>query len=173
MKPETKWKYAKEEQERKFLLVSNPIEHSYKKKKTIEDKYLHNSQLRIRKTTEAGRSEYKLTKKVLLTSDNSKGSDQSINHWVSTIYLSESEFRLLMGLEGDVLKKVRFYLELKDGRSVGIDEIKLGSTTIWIAEIEFDPETSKEVELPFEIEKEVTFDEKYYGSELAKLKLIR
>lgn len=160
-----KWKYAKEEQERKFLLSSNPIRNTYHKKKVIEDKYLVDTQLRLRRTMEDGIVEYKLTKKILLE----KGDDLSINHWVSTVYLSESEYRLLLKLEGYSLKKVRYYLELEDGRWVGIDEIKLDTGMIWIAEVEFDAEASKVITLPFEIEKEVTFDERYNGNEVAKI----
>ena len=102
MNESLKWKYAQEERERKFLLANNPIKDSFTKKRIIEDKYLHDSRLRLRKTISKDGVVYKLTKKILLE----EASGPSINHWISTIYLSETEYQLFLPLAGNSLKKL-------------------------------------------------------------------
>ena len=103
-------KYSRVEYERRFLVSlhadwRSAVE-SYSK--TFEDKYLRDSRLRLRILTDSdtGRRVIKLTKKF--------ESASAYFRTISRILLSQSEYELLDGLEGDRLKKVRYYQNYRD-----------------------------------------------------------
>lgn len=157
------WKYANRELERRFLLTRKPDQLDDQKCKEISDKYLNGTNLRLREISKDGSFQYKLTKK-LNTSSQEKNS-----HWVSTIYLSREEFDVLWQIAGKAYKKKRYYLESKSGHTIGIDEIRLEPSFIWIAEVEFrDTAEMERFQFPFDFAEEVTTDERYSGFELAK-----
>ncbi|HYY56759.1 MAG TPA: hypothetical protein VE842_05460 [Pyrinomonadaceae bacterium] len=98
-------KYTRVEYERRFLVAPHSdwrgVVESYSK--TFEDKYLRHARLRLRILTDSdtGRRIIKLTKKFESTSPYFQT--------ISRILLSQSEYELLDGLEGDRLRKVRHY----------------------------------------------------------------
>ena len=157
------WKYAQIERERRFLLKAPPPSLVLLPFKGITDKYLAETHVRVRKTHDGKSHTYKLTKKLPLPLD------EHMKQWVTTIYLSQSEYDVFMTLPGDLIKKKRFYAELPAGEMIGIDEIKMGKRVIWIAEVEFeDEEQMTTFTFPYEYEKEVTELKEYAGNELAK-----
>lgn len=98
-------KYPRTEYERRFLVSPRaPWRNSVEPySKTFEDNYLRNTRLRLRLLTDSdtGRRLIKLTKKV-----------ESASPYLTTIsriLLSPGEHELLGGLEGDRLRKVRYY----------------------------------------------------------------
>ena len=57
------WKYAQIEEERRFLLKEAPTFLSQLPWKSITDRYIHNSRIRLRKVEKGDQLQYKLTKK--------------------------------------------------------------------------------------------------------------
>lgn len=98
-------KYTRVEYERRFLVSPHADWKSAVEPylKTFEDKYLHGTRLRLRRLTDSdtGRRLLKLTKK--------PESASPYFHTISRILLSPEEYEILKGLEGDPLKKVRYY----------------------------------------------------------------
>ena len=156
------WKYAKPERERRFLLAEKPDGLELCRYKVIEDQYLENTRLRLRKTTMQGEIKYKLTKKVPLQTKEHR------EEWVSTIYLSESEYLGMSQLPGKSIRKKRFYFSLESGLMLGIDEIELKDQIIWIAELEFETAESMDFQLPFSEFKEITNEPSFSGKALAQ-----
>ena len=110
-------KYTRVEYERRFLVRSGSDWRPFAKpySKTFEDKYIRDGRLRLRKLTDSdtGRQQLKLTKKF--------ESASPYVHSLNRILLSKEEFDSLdRHLEGDQLKKVRYYHEYK-GRTFSID----------------------------------------------------
>jgi len=159
-----KWKYAKGELERRFLIKNRPDFLDALPYKQITDKYLKNANLRLRKVTNGAFTQYKLTKKLPTLSDG-----LSIQ-WVSTIYLSQGEYEIFLKLPGKIIEKRRYYYQPEVGEIIGIDEIQLGKDqrTIWIAEVEFNERQEPTYSLPLAYDREVTNDKDYIGSVLAK-----
>src|SRR5262245_41122057 len=98
-------KYTRVEYERRFLVTPRTdwkiAVESYSK--TFEDKYLRDARLRLRILTDSdtGRRVIKLNKKF--------ESSSPYFQTVGRILLSPREYELLEGLDGDRLKKVRYY----------------------------------------------------------------
>lgn len=158
-----KWKYAKGEFERRFLIKKRPAFLDTLPYKEITDKYLENTKLRLRKVLNGALTKYKLTKKLPTRADG-------LNiQWVSTIYLSLAEYETFLNLPGKTIKKRRYYYQPEVGEIIGIDEILLGKDqkTIWIAEVEFKEMLEPTYSLPIVYDKEITNDKDYLGSVLA------
>jgi CYTH domain-containing protein len=98
-------KYTRVEYERRFLVSPQANWRGFVEpySKTFEDKYLHNSRLRLRVLTDSdtGRRLIKLNKKF--------HSDSPYFQTVSRILLSPSEYAIFDGIEGDRLRKTRYY----------------------------------------------------------------
>jgi CYTH domain-containing protein len=98
-------KYTRVEYERRFLVSPRANWKSFIESysKTFEDKYIRHTRLRLRILTDSdtGRRVIKLTKKL--------ESPSAYFRTISRILLSPGEYELLNGLEGDCLKKVRYY----------------------------------------------------------------
>lgn len=98
-------KYTRVEYERRFLVSAHAdwrsAVESYSK--SFEDKYLRDARLRLRLLTDldTGRRLIKLTKKF--------ESPSPYFRTVSRILLSPREYELLEGLDGNRLKKIRYY----------------------------------------------------------------
>lgn len=158
-----RWKYARQEFERRFLISQRPENLDRVTYKDIEDKYLDGTRLRVRKVTHHQLVHYKLTK--MLDLDQS---DAPI-HWISTIYLSQAEFAIFWALPGAAYQKRRYYVDDQSGITIGVDEIKMRQGMIWMAEVEFDNgEDMNRYQFPMDCEKEVTGDASYSGYEMAK-----
>ncbi|HEX4966347.1 MAG TPA: hypothetical protein VF173_36400 [Thermoanaerobaculia bacterium] len=109
-------KYTRIEYERRFLV---PPQEDWRSavepySKTFEDKYLRHGRLRLRRLTDSdtGRQLLKLTKK--------SASDSPYFQTISRILLSPSEYEIFATLEGDRLKKIRYY-HIHRGRVFSID----------------------------------------------------
>ncbi len=159
-----KWKYAKGEFERRFLLKKRTVFLDTLPYKEITDKYLENTKLRLRKVVNEELTQYKLTKKLPVHS-------QGLNiQWVSTIYISQEEYDIFLKLPGEIIEKRRYYYQAETPEIIGIDEICLnqGQSTIWIAEVELEERQESAYTLPLAYDREITNDKDYIGSVLAK-----
>ncbi|MEO0468344.1 MAG: hypothetical protein AAF206_01890 [Bacteroidota bacterium] len=139
--PSKTWKYAKREQELRFLLPAPPDDLEQFPCKSIHDLYLNGSRMRLRKTISEHQTIFKLSKKIPLPEPNSQ--------WISTIYLSEAEYNLFSILPGDQLRKKRFSLKRDEGMDMGVDEIVIGTEKMWILEIEYDDANMDNLPPPF------------------------
>jgi CYTH domain-containing protein len=124
-------KYTRVEYERRFLVSPysdwRSVVESYSK--TFEDKYLRHARLRLRILTDSdtGRQIIKLTKKF-----------ESVSPYfqtISRILLSSSEYHILAGLEGDRLKKIRYYHNYH-GRVFSIDAFEGELDGLVLCEVE-------------------------------------
>lgn len=159
-----KWKYAQGELERRFLIRNHPEILDNLPSKTIIDRYLDNTALRVRKVIDGEDVQYKFTKKLPHHSNGIKV------QWVSTIYISREEYEILMQLPGKLIQKKRYYYTPPSGEVIGIDEIELAreKKKIWIAEVEFQELKEVSYVLPLPHDREITGEERYLGNELAK-----
>ncbi|MGA9770567.1 MAG: hypothetical protein WBV94_16125 [Blastocatellia bacterium] len=157
-------KYTRVEYERRFLVSSlahwrGAVE-PYSK--TFEDKYLHNTRLRLRllTDTDTGRQLIKLNKKL----ESSSPYFQTI----SRILLSPSEYKLLDGLKGDRLRKTRYYHHYL-GRVFSIDVFGGELEGLVLCETEAEGlEELMSVEPPEYAKPEVTEDDFFTGGNLCR-----
>ena len=156
------WKYAKMETERRFLLQEKPGLLSQLSGKSITDRYLHSSRIRLRKVESPSRIQYKLTKKLVLDPTDLG------RQWISTIYLSEAEYTLFTQLPAYELRKKRYAYHPSQGPPIGFDEIIIERNTLWIAEVEFPEGEEKNYAFPFSYVREISNEEVYSGFELAR-----
>ena len=126
-------KYTRVEYERRFLVSPDSDWKSDVEpySKTFEDKYLTGARLRLRILTDSdtGRRLIKLNKKF--------ESDSPHFQTVSRILLSPGEYELLERLEGDRLKKVRYYHNYL-GRVFSVDVFEGELEGLVLCEIEAD-----------------------------------
>lgn len=157
-------KYTRVEYERRFLVSpdadwKSAVE-SYSK--TFEDKYLRDSRLRLRILTDSdtGRRVLKLNKK--------HESDSPYFRTVSRILLSPNEYELFDGLEGDRLKKTRYYQTYR-GRVFSIDVFEGELDGLILCETEADGlEDLMSAEPPSCATREVTGDPFFEGGNLCR-----
>ncbi|MEK6301272.1 MAG: hypothetical protein AABO41_11160 [Acidobacteriota bacterium] len=155
-------KYMRVEYERRFLVSPNAdwmsAVESYSK--TLEDKYLRDSRLRLRILTDSdtGRRVFKLNKKL--------DSPSRYFRTISRILLSPSEYELLDGLEGDRLKKTRYYHNYR-GRVFSIDVFDDELTGLVLCETEAEGlEALMLADPPYHTQLEVTDDPFFEGGNL-------
>ena len=151
-------KYAKIEFERKFLLPGLPQEIG-PDFRIICDLYISRTTLRLRHVTDPGglHEVFKLTQK----------KQEHGAMWITSIYLSADEFRLLSATPGLRLTKKRYRFAADS--KVGVDVIDLPSGPVVIAEVEGDSEESISGSFSFLSPiREVTDDERYSGFSLAR-----
>ncbi|HKG23134.1 MAG TPA: hypothetical protein VKC34_14645, partial [Blastocatellia bacterium] len=146
--------YTRIEYERRFLVSPDSTWRSAIEpySKTFEDKYLHNTKLRLRLLTDSdtGRRVIKLNKKA--------DSASPYFRRISRILLSAGEYELLEGLEGDRLRKVRYYHNYL-GRVFSIDVFEGELDGLILCETEADGlEELMLVEPPPYAKQEVTED---------------
>lgn len=157
-------KYTRVEYERRFLVSprgdwKSAVE-SYSK--TFEDKYLRDSRLRLRILTDSdtGRRVLKLNKK--------SESASPYFRTVSRILLSQSEYQLLNGLEGDRMKKNRYYQTYR-GRVFSIDVFEGELDGLVLCETEAgELEDLMSAEPPSYARHEVTDDPFFEGGNLCR-----
>jgi CYTH domain-containing protein len=144
-------KYALVERERRFLVENLPagLGPGY----AIEDRYLCDVRLRLRRMEGPEGAQFKLTQKI------PRGPSDNL---ITTIYLTEPEYLQLRALPGDDLRKTRHRF--------------LYQSTLWaidvfaglvLAETELSEE--EDVALPPFLGREVTADARYDGGNLARL----
>jgi len=156
-------KYAQIEYERRFLLAENLIHLPLLGQKSIEDHYILQSELRLRKMSNAQSCTFKLTQKKPLT----KG-DLAL-HEITTIYLTAGTYQqFLKSLPSIPLRKTRRYYQVGQHR-VGVDEILIGTQAYFIMEVEFESAASMQ-DFPV-YGTEVTQTPAYSGFSLAQQQL--
>jgi CYTH domain-containing protein len=157
-------KYTRTEYERKFLVSA---EADWKRRvepysKTFEDNYLRHGRLRLRVLTDSdtGRRVLKLTKKY--------ESPSPYFRKITTLLLSDGEYRLFDALEGDRLRKVRHY-HSHHGRIFSIDEFdgRLEGLVLCETEAEGLGELMS-VEPPSFAQQDVTEDPFFTGGNLSR-----
>jgi len=95
--------YARVERERRFLLGQFPTGVNVAGTRRIHDRYIADTTLRLRELQEDGRAPvFKLTQKL---SAPASGAQQGL---ITTMYLAESEFRLLAQLPANEIRKTRY-----------------------------------------------------------------
>ena len=157
-------KYTRVEYERRFLVSPHSDWRSAVEpySKTFEDKYLSHSRLRLRILTDSdtGRRIIKLTKKF--------ESASPYFQTISRILLSQGEYELLDGLEGDRLKKIRHYHNYC-GRVFSIDVFEGKLNGLVLCETEAGGiEELMLAEPPAYVKYEVTEDDFFTGGNLCR-----
>ena len=158
-------KYTRVEYERRFLVSPadwRSVVEPYSK--TFEDKYLRRARLRLRIMTDSdtGRRVIKLTKKF----ESASPYFQTIGR----ILLSQSEYELLDGLEGDRLKKIRHY-HIYRGRVFSVDVFEGELDGLVLCETEAEGiEELMSVKPPPYVKHEVTEDAFFTGGNLCRTK---
>ncbi len=157
-------KYSRIEYERRFLVAPNA---DWKKfvepySKTFADKYLKGARLRLRilSDSDSNRQLIKLTKKF--------ESDSPYFQQITTIILSPNEYSIFDALEGNRLKKVRYYHHYGN-RGFSIDVFENELDGLVLCETESDGlEELMSVEPPEYVSREVTEDIFFQGGNLCK-----
>ena len=155
-------KYSRIEYERRFLVSSDWEKFVEPYSKTFEDKYFKDTRLRLRVLTDSDSSRrlIKLTKKF--------ESDSPYFQMITTIILSPTEHKLFDALEGNRLKKIRYYHNYR-GQVFSIDVFENELNGLVLCETETDSlEDLMSAELPAYIEREVTEDIFFTGGNLCR-----
>jgi CYTH domain-containing protein len=149
-------KYARIERERRFLLDRFPSGNVVRIRQ-ITDLYIDGTRLRLREQIDdGGRAIFKLTQKVPA---QAAGAQQGL---ITSIYLSEGEFRLLAQLPGKMLSKVRHSVP-----PFGVDLFEGVLQGLRLAEAEFNSAAEADsLVVPDYILHEVTEDERFTGGQL-------
>jgi CYTH domain-containing protein len=151
-------KYARIENERRFLLPPMEEEIMTLPRRAILDHYIIETGLRLRRIENEDDKVYKLTKKTNL----SLGREE-----ITTIYLSLEEYHLLSKLPAIVVSKIRFIATYND-ITIGIDSYATEEDELLIAEAEFESEEQmKAFVMPLPYQMEVTGNDQFTGFTLA------
>ncbi len=146
--------YARPERERRFLVRDDPP--SLQDTRTVEDRYLDGTRLRLRHVHADGRSVWKLTQKVRV--DEADPADVRLTN----VYLLPEEHARLCALPGRTLVKTRsacgdgFVLDAFSGPLEGLR----------LVEVEVE-DLSAARDLPGWLGPEVTSDDRFSGGSLA------
>ena len=151
-------KYARTEWERRFLLSRLPADANVTAVRTIVDRYIEGTSLRLRRQTHsAGNQVFKLTQKL----PRPEGLAQQ--GLITTIYLTEAEYDLFATLPARLLTKTRYSMP-----PFGIDVFEGALVGLVTAEAEFDSEAeAAALTLPSLIAHEITHDIRFTGGRLA------
>lgn len=150
--------YARRERERRFLLEgAAPQGFSYR---SIEDRYLDGTRLRLRVVSAGDDVVRKLGQKVRLRPDDPS------EVAMTNAYLSEDEHRVLAALPAAVLTKTRCAVPV-DGRTWVVDRFCGHLQGLRLAEVEV-PDLDAPLVLPSWAGREVTREERWSGGALAR-----
>lgn len=152
-------KYARIERERRFLLRGFPGDAAVVRKRRIVDRYIDGTSLRLREQHEDGGSVvFKFTQKLPA---RSSGAQQGL---ITTIYLNESEFRILARLPARTLTKTRHSVP-----PFGIDVFEGTLQGLVLAEAEFaSADAADNLTLPSFAFREVSDDERFTRGQLVR-----
>lgn len=151
-------KYSRPEVERRWLVEPSKIKGLSKETyRLIEDVYIKNTHLRLRKLTEPdGTTLFKLGKKY--------GKFSPLSEPITTLYLDAVEYQCLSALEGQSAVKKRYAIA---GGSLDIYEKP--NSGLMIFELEFSDEASaRSYHPPVFVSAEITGNERYSGFQLAQ-----
>ncbi|GCE01986.1 hypothetical protein [Embleya hyalina] len=152
-------KYAHVERERRFLLAVPPAPSAVTDTRTIDDRYLVGTRLRLRRVEwpDGGR-EFKLTQKVPVVRPG------AVQGLITNTCLSSAEYDLLASLPARVLSETRFGLP-----PLGVDVFDGPLRGLVLAEAEFtDDEEARSFVPPPECVAEVTDDSRFTGGRLVE-----
>jgi len=159
-------KYACLEVEYRYLLNKLPVDLLDSPKGwLITDRYFPNTWLRLRKmeSLSGNESNYKLTQKYRSEVQN------VYETTITNVYLSQAEYKLFAGLEGNILKKRRYPYTLQN-YSLSIDVFEGRHQGLILAEMELETGTEgNELALPSFVLKEVTEDPFFSGGNLVRM----
>jgi adenylate cyclase len=148
-------RYARPERERRFLVAEPPV---LTAERTVEDRYLDGTTLRLRRVTDGSTTVHKLTQKVRERPD-----DPRTTRTTST-YLTAAEHALLAALAGADLVKTR---GVPAGHPRWVVDCFAGPLDgLVLAEVEVADD--EELALPAWLGREVTRDERFTGGALAR-----
>ena len=149
-------KYARIERERRFLLQRFPRADVVRVRR-ITDRYIEGTLLRLRALTDDGTPPiFKLTKKVPAPA---AGAQQGL---ITSIHLTDDEFRLLTQLPAKVLRKTRYSVP-----PFGVDVFEKPLQGLQLAEAEFSSDAEADALIvPEFLLHEVTHDERFTGGKL-------
>ena len=148
-------KYARPERERRFLLAGPPP--TPLSSRSLEDRYLDGTRLRLRMVQVGSERVYKLTQKVRPQEDDPAEVD------ITNLYLSAAEHERLSTLPAAVLIKTRHLHP--DGFVV--DEFHGALSGLRLVEIEV-ADLTAQLDLPEWVGREVTADDAFSGGSLAR-----
>lgn len=120
-------KYARTERERRFLVRGRPTAEG--PARTIEDRYVHGTGLRLRRVTVGGEAVWKLTQKVRPRKDDPSAVA------LTNVYVDAEEYDVLSRLPAAVLSKTRRTCPV-EGVPFVVDEFHGHLTGLWLAEVE-------------------------------------
>jgi CYTH domain-containing protein len=132
--------------------------------KTLEDKYLRGTRLRLRRSSESdsGKVLFKLNKKA--------ASSSPYCGEIIKIPLTPGEYAVLAGLEGTTLRKIRHYHRHRN-RMFSIDVFEGELAGLVLCEVEAQSlQELMEVEPPPYVEREVTGDDFFTGGKLCQVR---
>lgn len=133
-------KYARAEVERRFLLDTIPVDAV--EPREITDHYIDGTQLRLRKLEEPG-----LPTVFKLGHKQRPDPDDGTVVFHTTIYLTESEYALLLGLPSHELHKTRSRVPV-GGRDAVVDAFAGALEGLVILEVGFDDRAQAEAFIP-------------------------
>ena len=149
-------KYAVVERERRYLVASLPD--GVTRTQHIEDRYVTGTRLRLREVREDdGGVIRKLGHKVRLSEGPAEVA-------CTNLYLDEQEWSVLVCLPARLLRKKR-HLVQRDGLLVAVDEHEDGTL---VAEIDDRDQPSRDVPDWLDVVEDVSDDERWTGSRLAR-----
>jgi CYTH domain-containing protein len=151
-------KYARIEIERRFLLAGVPDAAAVLAVHEIDDRYLDDTRIRLRRMTEAGgATQLKLTHK--LPAPDGRG----VQGALTTLYLSEAEHAALAALPAAPLRKSRLSIA-----PYGVDVFHGPLAGLFLAEVEFATVEEAQALAPAAFcLAEVTADPRFTGGALA------
>lgn len=150
-------KYGRIEWERRFLLDRFPRQVRVEQVRSIADRYIEGTTLRLRRQTDGvEQARFKLTQK---RREGAAGARQGL---ITTMYLTEEEYSVFAGLPAKTLTKIRhsvppFGIDVFEGELIGLI----------LAEAEFNSAAeASALTLPSFILHEVTTDIRFTGGRL-------
>jgi hypothetical protein len=157
-----RWKYARVERERRFLVAELPPEPPPVRVREIVDRYVPGTSLRLRRVTDqsgGGVSEvFKFTQKVV-----GEGADAG-RLLITNTYLPPHEYELLASLPSEEVRKTRYSI-----LAMGIDVFAPPLDGLILAEAEFDTDPEMAAfRPPAFVGAEVTGDPRFTGAELTR-----
>jgi len=147
------------ERERRFLLARFPSDADVVRVRHIADRYIEGTTLRLRELRQEGEAAvFKLTQKISMPGG---GAQQG---FITTMVLTEAEFRLFAQLPARTLSKIRHSVP-----PFGIDVFEGDLEGLVLAEAEFDSaEEANSLVLPSFILKEISDDPRFTGGQLVR-----
>ncbi|MEU6849803.1 hypothetical protein ABZ901_07730 [Actinacidiphila alni] len=152
-------KYARVERERRWLLAAPPGPESVRVTRTITDRYLTGTRLRLRRVElPYGATELKLTQKIPAPEPGGG----AVRGLITNTYLSRAEYDVLAGLPAAVLTKTRLGVP-----PMGVDVFDGRLRGLVLAEAEFGTDDEARAYVPhLSCVAEVTDDPRFTGGSL-------